>query len=86
MPLPVTESQNVTPISSTTTVFTGSGGMLGIFVSSTTSGTITIADGATTKVATFTPAAATFYPLPMRFSTSLVVTIANTCSCSVFWT
>ena len=82
---PVTESQNVSAITSTTTVSTVAGGLLGIFVSSTTGGTITVADGATTKVATFTPAAATFYPLPMRFTTSLVVTIANTCSCAVFW-
>jgi hypothetical protein len=82
---PVTESQNVTPITATTTVFTGSGGMLGIFVSSTTAGTIAVSDGGTSKVAVFSPAAATFYPLPMRFATSLVVTIGGTCSCTVFW-
>ncbi len=85
MPQPVTESQNVNAITSTTTIYSGSGGLLGIFVSSTTGGTIEVKDGSTSKVAVFTPAAATFYPLPMRFATSLGVTIANTCSCSVFW-
>ena len=79
MALPVTESQNYKAITGTTTVYTGPGGLLGIFVSSTSSGTITVADGANPMVATFTPAAATFYPLPGRFATSLVVTIANTC-------
>jgi hypothetical protein len=86
MSLPVTESQNFKNITSTTTLKTGPGGILGIFVSSASSTpTITVSDGSTTLVAQFTPVAATFYPMPGRFNTSLVVTISGTVSCTVFW-
>lgn len=83
---PVTESQNYRNITSTTTVWTGTGGLLGIFVASTSGGTLRISDGSGTMVNTFTPVAATFYPLPGRFNTSLVVTVTGTLDCTVFWT
>jgi hypothetical protein len=84
---PVTESQNYKNITSTTTVYTGTGGLLGIFVASASSSpTIKVEDGSGTMVNTFTPIAATFYPLPGRFNTSLVVTIGGTVDCTVFWT
>ncbi len=84
---PVSESQNFKNITSTTTLYTGTGGLLGIFVSSASSTpTITVSDGASTMIAQFTPVAATFYPLPGRFNTSLVVTIGGTVNCTVFWT
>jgi len=83
---PVTESQNYKNITATTTVFTGIGGLLGIFVSSASSTpTIKVQDGSTTIVNTFTPTAATFYPIPAKFATSLVVTISGTVDCCVFW-
>lgn len=83
---PVTESQNFTNLTSTTTVRTGGGGLLGIFVASVSgSPTIKVQDGANTLVNTFTPVAATFYPMPGRFATSLVVTIGATLDCTVFW-
>lgn len=88
MPLPVSESINQSPLTqadSPATLFTGPCQMLGIFCSSTSSGTITVADGSTTKVAVFSPAAATFYPLPGRFATSLKITIGGTCAITVFW-
>lgn len=84
---PVSESQNYKNITSTTTVYTGTGGLLGIFVASASSTpTIKVSDGAGTMVNTFTPVSATFYPLPGRFNTSLVVTIGGTVDCTVFWT
>ena len=84
---PVPESQNYKNITSTTTIWTGTGGLLGIFVSSASSTpTITVSDGAGTMVAQFTPVASTFYPLPGRFNTSLVFTIGGTVNCTVFWT
>ena len=87
MSLPVTESQNYKNITATTTVYTGTGGLFGIFVSSASSTpTIKVSDGAGTLVNTFTPVAATFYPMPGRFNTSLVVTISGTVDCTVFWT
>lgn len=83
---PVTESQNYKNITSTTTIYTGTGGLLGIFVASASSSpTITVSDGSNTMVAQFTPVAATFYPMPGRFNTSLVVTIGGTVNCTVFW-
>ena len=86
MSLPVTASQNYKNITATTTVYTGTGGIFGIFVASASSTpTIKVSDGASTLVNTFTPAGATFYQIPARFNTSLVVTISGTVDCTVFW-
>ena len=85
MSIPVTSAQNAKNITATTTVFTGTGGLFGIFVASTSGGTLKVSDGATTMVNTFTPAAATFYSLPGRFGTSLVVTVTGTLDATVFW-
>ena len=86
MATPVTESQNFKNMTATTTVFTGSGGLTGIFVASASSTpTIKVQDGSNTLVNTFTPTAGTFYPMPGRFSTSLVVTISGTVDCTAFW-
>jgi len=81
----VSEAQSYKNITATTTVKTGTGGLLGIFVS-TAGGTIKVSDGATTIVNTFTPTGATFYPIPAQFGTSLVVTISSSIDCCVFWT
>lgn len=83
---PVTESQNYKNITSTTTVYTGTGGMLGIFVASTTGGTLKVDDGVTAMIGQFSPVAGTFYALPGRFNTSLVVTVGGTLNATVFWT
>ena len=86
MSLPVTASQNYKNITATTTVYTGTGGIFGIFVASASSTpTIKVSDDSTTIVNTFTPAGATFYQIPARFNTSLVVTISGTVDCTVFW-
>ena len=86
MSLPVVNSQNYKNITATTTVFTGTGGLFGIFVSSASSTpTIKVSDGSGTLVNTFTPTGATFYQIPGRFNTSLVVTIGGTVDCTVFW-
>jgi hypothetical protein len=86
MSLSVTQSQNYKNITSTTTVYTGTGGLFGIFVASASSTpTLKVSDGATTVVNTFTPAGATFYTIPARFNTSLVVTVSGTVDCTVFW-
>lgn len=83
---PVSESQNFKNITATTTVFTGPGGLLGVFVgSASATPTLKVVDGSTTIVNTFTPVAGSFYPIPARFSTSLVVTISGTVDCTVFW-
>lgn len=83
---PVTESQNYTNITSTTTIISAPGALLGIFVASASgTPTLKIQDGSTTIVNTFTPVAATWYPLPARFGTSLVVTVGATLDCTVFW-
>ena len=87
MSIPVTASQNYKNTTATTTVYTGTGGCFGIFVASASSTpTIKVSDGATTMVNTFTPVGATFYQIPGRFNTSLVVTIGGTVDCTVFWT
>jgi hypothetical protein len=86
MSLPVTEAQNYKNMTATTTVFTGQAGMTGIFVASASSTpTIKVSDGAATLVNTFTPTGATFYAMPARFNTSLIITIGGTVDCTVFW-
>jgi hypothetical protein len=86
MSIPVTSAQNAKNITATTTVYTGTGGLFGIFVASASSTpTIKVSDDSTTMVNTFTPTGATFYQLPGRFGTSLVVTISGTVDCTVFW-
>jgi hypothetical protein len=85
MSIPVTSAQNAKNLTATTTVYTGTGGLFGIFVASTSGGTLKVSDGATTMVNTFTPTAATFYQLPGRFNTSLVVTVTGTLDATVFW-
>jgi hypothetical protein len=83
---PVSEAQNFTNLTATTTVRTGAGGLTGIFcASASATPTIKVADNATTIVNTFTPIGGTFYPMPARFSTSLVVTISGTVDCTAFW-
>jgi hypothetical protein len=85
MSLPVTNAVNAKNITATTTVYTGTGGLTGIFVASTSAGTLKVSDGATTMVNTFSPAAATYYSLPGRFGTSLVITVTGTLDATVFW-
>ena len=69
-----------------TTTFSNAKGLLGIFVSSASATpTITITDDTTTIVNTFTPAAATWYHIPVTISNSLVVTISGSVNCCVVW-
>ena len=83
---PVSEAQNFKNMTATTTVWTGAGGLTGIFcASASATPTIKVADNATTIVNTFTPIGGTFYPMPSRFSTSLVITISGTVDCTAFW-
>lgn len=68
---------------------TGNGIMGGIFVSSASgSPTLAVYDGLTsggTKlVDTFTPVAATYYPMPLSFTTGLTVVMGGTVSYTVF--
>jgi hypothetical protein len=68
----------------TTTIFTGPGAMLGVFCSSSTSGTVSIQDGAgNTVVNTFTAVAGTFHPIPIMLNTSLIVVTGGTIDCAV---
>lgn len=87
MPNPVSEAENATAITATTTLGgTNSGNLLGIFVSSVSgSPTLAVSDADGSKIATFTPVAATFYPMPLRFRAGLIVTVGATCSCTVLW-
>ena len=73
-------------ITATNTIYPNPCIMLGIFVSSASgTPTISVSDGANTVVATFTPVASTFYPIPVQCNTNLVVTIGGTVNCCVFW-
>lgn len=83
---PVSESQNYTNMTATTTVVTGFGSLLGIWVSSASNTpTIKVQDGNATIANTFTPTGPSFYPIPARFGTSLVITIGGTVDCTAIW-
>lgn len=86
---PVTESCQYNNISVSTLIRTGPGQLLGIFVASTSAGTIKVWDqssaAAPILINTFTPVAATFYPIPACFVNGLFITIAGTVDCTVFW-
>lgn len=82
----VVESGSYKNITSTTTVRTGPGQLIGIFVASASSTpTIKVQDGSTIIVNTFTPVGANFYPIPASFGTSLVITISGTVDCTAFF-
>lgn len=92
-----TESFNYVQTTATVNVATAGGaaashGYLGgIFVSAASATpTITVYDepaaGTTTKIVdTFTPVAATFYPLPAKYLKGCNVVISGTVSCTIFF-
>jgi hypothetical protein len=91
MSTPVIETGNYRNISSTTTILSGRGQLLGIFVASASATpTIKVWDNTsaatTVLINTFTPVAGTFYPMPASFGTGLTVTIGGTVDCTVFYT
>lgn len=81
----VTESANFKNITGTATVRTGAAALMGIFVSSSTAGTIKVQDGSATIVNTFNAVAGTYYPIPAVCGTSIVVTVTGTLDACVFW-
>lgn len=86
----VTESQSYKNFTATTTIvpptnYSGAR-LLGIFVASTSSGTIKVQDGSTTVVNTFTPTNATFYPIPAECRGTVTITVGGTLDATVFYT
>lgn len=76
--------------SDSTTINSGNTGqrkyILGVFVSSVSgSPTLALADSAKTIAAQFTPAAATWYPMPVVIDGALSITIGATLNCTVFY-
>lgn len=89
MPTTSNEQFNAANISTNTLFKTEAGVMGGIFVSSTTAGTIAIYDGTSasgTKIVdTFSPTAGVSYPFPFNFTKGLFVSVGGTLSATVFW-
>lgn len=85
----VIESTGFTNLTASALVRGAQGKLLGIFVASTSSGTIKLWDNTaasgTVIVNTFSPTAGVFYPLPANFTTGLYITIGGTLDCTVFW-
>ena len=87
MAQPVTEAsgyKNFTDADSVLTI-TGKKSVTGIFVASSTAGTLQVSDGSTTVVNTFSASAGTFYPMPFQATTSLVITIGGTLDGTIFF-
>ena len=74
-------------ISSTGTVNSQTGRLVGFFCNSTSSGTLVLRDGGASGTAisgTITPSAGTFYPFPAVYGTDLHCTVANTINVTFF--
>ena len=84
---PVMGGTEYVNISASALVKTGEGVLSGIFVASSSSGTIKLWDNTsaatTVLVNTTSVIGGTWYPLPFRFKTGLYVTIAGTLDCTV---
>ena len=79
---------NAKAISASANVKSSQGAMLGIFCSSSTSGTITLYDDAATGTSTaiaavFNVTAGTYYTLPVAFANGLYVVVGGTAAVTV---
>jgi hypothetical protein len=79
---------NAKAISATANIKSSQGAMLGIFCSSSTSGTITLYDDAATGTSTaiaavFNVTAGTYYTLPVAFANGLYVVVGGTAAVTV---
>ena len=87
----VQETYNFTRISTATDTVckSGYGNLGGVFVASSTSGTIKVWDNTaasgTVLINTFTANAGTYYPMPFQFRTGLTITTTGTIDCTVAW-
>ena len=86
----VVEAGNGTNIIASAQIASGIGRLMGIWVSSASATpTIKVWDSLTAAggiiANTFTPAAGTYYPIPVRFGTGLYVTISGTIDCTVVY-
>jgi len=76
------------PVAATGNVKSSTGTLLGVFVSdANTTPTLAIYDSATTTttlplIGTFTPVSATWYPMPIGFSSGLYVVISGVVNCT----
>lgn len=72
-------------ITATNASLVGGGSLLGVFVASSTAGTLRVADTTGTLVNTFTPAVATFYRLPTKWTGTLTITVGGVLDATVFF-
>lgn len=88
--MPVSGGRSYVNLSADTLVKTGDGELLGIFVASSSSGTVKIWDNTsaatTVLVNTFTAIAGTWYPLPFHFINGLYIDITGTIDLTVSYT
>lgn len=90
VPVAATGGSSYSNLSSSALVKTGSGTLVGVFVSSSSSGTIKVWDNTsaatTILVNTFSATAATWYPLPFKFNTGCYATLGGTIDCTFSYT
>jgi len=76
-------------ITATTTIGKTSGQLIGVFVNSTSSGTLALYDGTSTAGTVIIPAVAlvalTYYPIPAVCNDGLHAVIANTMNVTIFY-
>lgn len=84
------QTGNYTNKTSSANINAKDGCMLGFFVNSTSSGTVTFYDSATTTTTipitgTITPAAGAWYPLPVNYVNGLYCAIGSTINITIVW-
>lgn len=90
MSMPVSESQSFKNFTATTTIsvaeYRPNVRLLGIFVASSTAGTLKIQNGSSTVVNTFSVEPAVFYPIPAECNDTVTITVGGTLDATVFYT
>lgn len=86
-PSPVMGGLRYVNLTASALVKTGEGTVVGIFVASSSGGTVKLWDALSAAtpvlVNTFSVLGGTWYPVPFHFATGLYVTIAGTVDCTV---
>lgn len=87
MPNPVVEVGQYSNKSASALIYTGAGKLLGVFVASSSSGTVEFWDNTSAAapiiVNTTSVAGGTWYPMPFAFTTGLYLTIGGTADVTV---
>jgi hypothetical protein len=87
MNLPFSDAGRFRNFTASTTLVAGTGKLklTGIFVASSTAGTLALTANGVAMVGTFTGVAGTFYKIPAESGGDVVITVGGVIDATVFW-